>query len=95
MAHPAQIKAAEIYGQDRDLTDSEQAFLLAVDQASQKFVRTLDDANRDWGGGSRAWEAVKNLSERSRDKAYQAALDAFNADYDDEIETVSELMAAE
>jgi hypothetical protein len=88
MAHPAQIKAAEVYDQDRDLTEAEQTFLLAVDRIGKTFCETLDNANKQWGPGSRAWKATKTLAERSRDAAYQIALDAFNASYDKEVEAV-------
>jgi hypothetical protein len=83
MTHPAQIKAAEVYGQDRDLTDAEQAFLQALDQASRTFIRRMDNAALDWGGGSVAWQAVRNLAERSRDAAYTAALARFEDDAPD------------
>lgn len=81
--------AAQVYDQDahdeRDL-----AFLQAIGEADEMWHEALQRANKEYGGGTQAWEAVKNLATRQRDADYAKAMEAYFADDENEI-----LIAAE
>ncbi len=66
--------AARVYDQDHH-TEADLAFLDAVWAADREMSDQLHAANLQWGGGSEAWHAVLRLATRSRNVAYQAAVD--------------------
>jgi hypothetical protein len=78
--------AAVVYDQDTH-SEADMEFLFAIAAADREWLDALNAANLNFGGGSEAWQAVKNLATRSRDKAYADALAALEAhdDADDEL----------
>lgn len=84
--------AAVVYDQDTH-SDADLAFLDAMAKADREWLDQLSAANINFGGGSEAWQAVKRLATRSRDKAYADALAALEAhDFEDDEQ---QLQAAE
>jgi hypothetical protein len=74
--------AAVVYDQDTH-NEADLAFLDAISRADREWLDALNAANLNFGGGSEAWQAVKRLATRSRDKAYAAALAALEAHDED------------
>jgi hypothetical protein len=83
--------AAQVYDKD-ELSERDQTFLDAISKAGRDWSDALTSANIQFGGGSVAWQAVKNLATRQRDQEYARALAALEAHDDQEIE---QLQAAE
>ncbi len=83
--------AAVVYDQDTH-SEADLAFLDAMSKADREWLDALNTANINFGGGSQAWQAVKRLATRSRDKAYEAALAKLEAGDFEEVEL---LQAAE
>lgn len=79
--------AAKVWDQDshdeRDL-----AFLAAIGRAEREWDASMSFANQEYGGGTKGWQAVKNLATRQRDADYARALAVFEAR--DEEEAFSE-----
>jgi hypothetical protein len=78
--------AAVVHDQDNH-SAADLAFLDAMAKADREWLDALSAANINFGAGSEAWQAVKRLATRSRDKAYADALAALEAhdDADDEL----------
>lgn len=96
LTHPAILRAVQVYAREGDLTSAEETFLRAVRAADVKKTATLEQAGRDWGFGSIAWDAVKTLSSRKRDADYARALEVFEAsvEAEDLLDEIQLTMAA-
>jgi hypothetical protein len=85
-AYAVYAVAKTVWDQDTH-SEADLAFLAAVSRADREWLELVETANKEYGGGSRAWEAVKNLATRSRDKSLVDALAALEAaDFEDEAE---------
>lgn len=69
----APIIAAVVYDQETH-SEADLAFLDAIARADREWIDQLSAANKNFGGGSDAWQAVKHLATRVRDDAYAIAM---------------------
>lgn len=74
--------AARVYDQDSH-SEADFAFLAEIASADREWSEAMAAANIQFGGGSVAWQAVKNLATRSRDAAYVRALATLEAQDDE------------
>lgn len=70
--------AAQVWDQDSH-SQADMDFLSAIGRADSEWLSALDTANLAFGGGSEAWQAVKNLATRQRDADYAKALAVLEA----------------
>ena len=79
-AHCATVLAVAAVVWDQDShSEADMEFLFAINAAGKEWTDQLNAANINFGAGSDAWQAVKNLATRQRDAAYAAALTALEA----------------
>jgi hypothetical protein len=96
MTHAAITKAQEIYDRPGELRPNEQIFLTEVHKITMHCVRTKGQAARDWGNGSRAYEATAYLADRKQSADLAFALDTYEQGLEDQDEILAiELAAAE
>lgn len=90
-ASAAEIRAiaAKVWDQDSH-SEEDLAFLEAIDRADNEWHQQLGSANVTFGGGSLAWQAVKNLATRCQLDAYRVALAALEAADDLEFSEAAE-----
>lgn len=77
-AHAIRSLAAKVYDKDGH-TEADLAFLRAIREANEANSAALLSANIEFGGGSEAWQAVKNLANRQMEADYARALAVYEA----------------
>ena len=75
--HSALAVAAVVYDQDNH-SEADFAFLDAISKADREWIDELNNAKIQWGPGE-AFQTVKRLATRTRDRAYERALAALEA----------------